>query len=158
MRLFFNLDTRWRQDPVQNATTKSGTHSPTKDFLIQYNLYNVVLIVHPTPSKVQAKGTNTLLYHLLTLREIPLTVSHYPLKDTNKTGNTTVPLEKASQLWAAAKARVAILNTTGAGDRAQRKETEAADTPGKHQPLLTSSPAESRPRTAEIPDLQAPSL
>lgn len=31
-RLLSNLDARWRQDPVQNATTKSGTRGPTEDF------------------------------------------------------------------------------------------------------------------------------
>lgn len=70
-----------------------------------------------------ADGTDTLcLTTLASLWEIPLTAAWaVPPKTPDKNRNPPLPLEKASQTWAAEKARVAILNASRGRGEGEKK-------------------------------------
>lgn len=87
-RLLSNLDARWRQDPVQNATTKSGTRGPTEDFRSSSLLWL-------QPTQLQ-DGAGTRGRHVLIppLRETPPPVHISPCapKTPTKLETPSVPI------------------------------------------------------------------
>lgn len=105
----------------------------------------------PSSRTVPARGTIASLYLHLGKPHSQYT-SHRPPQRHPQNWKPPGPLEKASQLWSAAKARVAILNAT----RGWRKSSEEGNggagpqTPGSAS-LLAGGPAPSSPEQPRAP-------